>query len=98
MSAGLGNDGVLPGPGFGGAAPGSQPLCSPVGDAAEAVSSFYIFISLSVKRAEGNCPFLLNALTAEDEKYCIGGRWDYSSPRIAEKCQSALGRQRGGGR
>lgn len=90
----LGNTRVLLGLGFGGAAPHFQPLCSTMGDAAEAISSFYIFVSLSVKCAEGNCPFLLNGLTAEDEKYCIQGRWDYSRLRLAEKCYSALHRQR----
>lgn len=72
----LGNDGALQGR-FGG-------ICLPFptsydqGDAAGAVSSFDIFVSLSVKRTEGNCPFLFEGLASEDEKCCTGGRWDCS--------------------
>lgn len=43
----------------------------------EGISSFRVFFSLSVKRAEGNCPFPLNDLTAEDEKRCAEGRCDH---------------------
>lgn len=47
-------------------------------DAAGAVSSFNIFVSLAVKYTEGNCPFLFEGLASEDDKCCIGGRWDWS--------------------
>lgn len=68
--------------GPGGEGRGAPRLQLPAGP--EDISSFRVFVSLSVKRAEGNCPFPLNELAAEDEKCCTEGRCDY----IAENHRS----------